>query len=283
MSTAPSASPQTPGGGPPAAPPVKGGGGKALLWIFGGCATIVVLGILVVAGVFFFAMHKAKQAGLDPDLMKKNPVLALAKMGVAGNPDLEMLSSNDDAGTIVVRDKKTGKVATLKFDPEKKSMEVLDENGKATTMRFDSTKNSLVVTDDKGKTATITADNSGLQVNSADGSFKMGAGADKAPDWVPVYPGAAPQATYSASSTTEQTGSYAIETKDSVDKVMSYYAGQLKSAGFNVTNTTTNSNGKTAGMVSGTSEGDKRTVLVMVGSEDTGTKVSVTFHSKKVN
>ncbi len=284
VTPAPSASPQTPtAGGPPAAPPAKGGGGKVFLWIFGGCATIVVLGIVVMAGLFFFGLHKMKQAGLDPELLKKNPVLAMAKMGVAGNPDLEMLSSNDDAGTIVIRDKKTGKVATLKFDPEKKSMEVFDENGKKSSMRFDSSKNSLVVTDDTGKTATITADAQAgnVEVNGPDGNFKMGANAGNAPDWVPVYPGASSKLGMSASSNGEQTGSYSFVTKDAVDKVLAYYESALKSSGMKTSNTISNSNGKIAGIASGTSESDKRTVVVSATGEDEGTRVGVTFSSKQ--
>ena len=33
-----------------------------------------------------FVVNKAKQAGLDPDLIKKNPALAAAKLAVAANP-----------------------------------------------------------------------------------------------------------------------------------------------------------------------------------------------------
>ncbi len=74
------------------------------------------------------------------------------------NPDVETVSSDDSSGTITVRDKKTGKTTTLKFDPEKKTMVVTDENGKEATVR--------VNTDgDKGT----------VEVQSADGTVKFGA------------------------------------------------------------------------------------------------------------
>ena len=98
MSSSPSASPQPPAGGPPAAPPASGGAGKIILWIVGIFAGLVVLVIVAAAAVGFFVIHKAKQAGLDPELMKKNPVLAAVKFSVAANPDVELVSSNDSLG-----------------------------------------------------------------------------------------------------------------------------------------------------------------------------------------
>jgi hypothetical protein len=254
-----------------------------LLWILGGCATIVVLGTLAVGGVIWYGVHKAKQAGLDPELIKKNPVLAAAKLSVAANPDTEMVSSDDSSGTIVVRDKKTGKVSTMKVDPDSKTMTVTDENGKTVTMKLDPNNNRLVLTDDKGKTATITADAQAgnVEIKGPDGNFKMGSSADKAPSWVPVYPGASTQNVFSASSNGEQTGTYAFTTKDAPDRILSFYDSQLKSGGFKTSNTTNTTNGKVSGMVTGTADNDKRTVLVVVGSEDDGTKVSVTFGTKQ--
>ncbi|HKF19959.1 MAG TPA: hypothetical protein VKE93_00240 [Candidatus Angelobacter sp.] len=282
MSSTPAATPQPPSGSPPTAPPAKGSGAKVFLWVLGGCATIVVLGILVVSGLVWYGVHKAKQAGFDPELMKKNPVLAVAKLSVATNPDTEMVSSDDSSGTIVVRDKKTGKVSTMKVDPDKKTMTVTDENGKTVTMKLDPSTNKLVVTDDTGKTATITADAQAgnLEIKGPDGNFKMGANADKAPSWVPVYPGVTPQNNFSASANGEQTGNYSFVTKDAVDKVLAYYESNLKSAGFKTSSTTNNTNGKLSGLVSGTADNDKRTVVVMAGGEDDGTKVNVSFNSK---
>jgi hypothetical protein len=167
----------------------------------------------------FYAMHKVKQAGFDSDLMKKNPGLATAKMAVTMSPDTEIVSSDDNAGTIVVRDKKTGKVVTMKFDPQKKAMVITDENGKTTSL-----------------TTTGEGENAGMEMKSAEGTVKIGSGSDKAPDWVPVYPGSSPQGTFSTSSGTEQTGSYTFVTKDPADKVIAFYGDSLKAAGFAVSN-----------------------------------------------
>jgi hypothetical protein len=296
MSSTPSVSPQPPAGGPPTAPPAKSGIGKIILWIVGIFATLIVLVVVVISSVVYYAAHKFKQ-------FAHNPVYAAARYAVAANPDLETVSSDDSSGTIVVHDKKTGRTSTMKVDPEKKimvvtddqghtvtmkldpsknSLVVTDENGKTASMQVDPSKNSLVVTDAQGKTATITADAQAgsMEVKGPDGNFKMGAGAEKAPSWVPVYPGANPQGNFSASSNGEQTGSSSFATKDAVDKVLAYYDSSLKSSGFKTSSTTNNTNGKVTGMVSGTADNDKRTVLVIASGEDDGTKVSVTFNSK---
>lgn len=259
MSTTPTGGPPTPGAMPAGVPAKKS---NALLWILGGCGTFILLVIICFVGFGFYVAHKAKQAGIDPELMRKNPGLAAAKMAVAGNPDLEMVSSNDSAGTIVVRDKKTGKTSTMRFDMEKKK---------------------LVITDEKGKEATISADTDkgNLEVKTDEGTMKMGSTADAPPDWVPSYPGVSPKNTYSMSDSKEQSGTYVFTTQDSSEKVMSYYADQLKAGGLKVTNTSTTADGKISGMVSGEDASRDRTVLVTVHPDSDGTGVSVTFRAKK--
>jgi hypothetical protein len=274
MSSTPA--PQPAPGGPPATPPPTAGGSKVFLWILGGCATIVVLGILVFVGLGFFAVHKFKQA-------VNNPVMTAAKFMVAANPDLETVSSDDS--TIVVRDRKTGKASTMKVDPEKKIMVVTDENGKTVTMKLDPANNRLVMTDEHGKTATITADTQAgnLEIKAPDGSMKLGSGADKPPGWIPAYPGSTPQGSLSFNNATEQSGSFGFVTSDAPDKVLSYYGNALKSGGFKVTSTTTNTDGKVGGTVSGQNDGQKRSAAFIVSTDNSGTHVSATYSEKKQN
>jgi hypothetical protein len=261
MSTAPS-SPQTPGGTPPA--PQKSSGAKIFLWVAGIVVGLLLISFASCAVIGFYAMHKMKGAGFDSELMKKNPGLATAKMAVALNPDVEIVSSDDNAGTIVVRDKKDGKVVTMKFDPQKKSMVIIDENGKTTSV-----------------TTTGEGANTSMEMKTPEGTMKIGSGSDKAPDWVPVYPGSSPQSTFSSSNGTEQTGSYTFVTKDPADQIISFFGQSLRSAGFTVSNMTSNSDGKIGGMVSGEDKVNKRSVAVSLGTEDDGTHVSVTFSIKQ--
>ena len=259
MSTVPP-NPQTPAGVPPGVPPAaapappKSSGAKVLFWILGIVLGLILIGFASCAVIGFYAMH----------LAKKNPALAGAKMAVAMNPNVEIVSSDDSAGTITVRDKKTGKTTTLKFDPQKKSMVITDETGKTMSM-----------------TTTGEGANAGLEMKSSEGTMKIGASSEKAPDWVPSYPGSSPQNTFSANSNGEQTGSYTFTTSDTAEKVISFYGDALKSGGFTVSNMTTSSEGKTGGMVSGEDKANKRSVVVSIGTENDGTHVSVTFSVKQ--
>jgi hypothetical protein len=259
MSTTPQV-PQPPG--PPSAAPQKGS--KVLFWILGIVVGLILLSFGTCAVVGFYAMHKAKQAGIDTDLMKKNPALATAKMAVTLNPDTELVSSDDNAGTIVVRDKKTGKVVTMKFDPQKKAMVITDEKGNTTSM-----------------TTTGEGTNAGIEMKSSEGTMQIGASSEKAPDWVPAYPGSSPQNTFSASNASEQSGSYMFTTADPVAKVMTFYGDSLKSGGFTVSSMTTTAEGKAGGMVSGEDKSNKRAVVVTLGTETDGTHVNVTFTVKQ--
>ena len=101
-----------------------------------GGIVVLMLGVTAMCGLAgYFIMHKAKQAGLDSGLLSKNPGYAAAKMAATMNPELETVSTDDSSGTITVREKKTGKTTTLKFDAEKKTMVVTDENGKEATVK----------------------------------------------------------------------------------------------------------------------------------------------------
>ena len=47
-----------------------------LVWILAILGVFVVLVIVAVVGIGFFVAHKAKEAGLDSDMVKRNPALA---------------------------------------------------------------------------------------------------------------------------------------------------------------------------------------------------------------
>src|SRR5260370_17990520 len=124
-------------GGPPppggyGAPPPKKG--KTWLWVLGGCFTLIVIGIIGFIVVSYVLVKKAKQvakdSGFDTELIQKKPALAAAKAVIAMNPDLEIVSSDDDKGILTVRNKKTGEVITVRADQASKGKLNFKQNGK---------------------------------------------------------------------------------------------------------------------------------------------------------
>ena len=259
MSTTPSTPPQQPAG----VPPKKS---NVFLWILGIFGGLVVLLVLTGIAGTYFVIHKAKQAGMDSELMQKNPGLAAAKMAITFNPELEIVSSDDSTGTIVVRNKKDGKRVSMKFDPEKKSMVITDEKGNESKITSDGNSANIEVKGDNGTA-----------------KFGAGAGADKAPSWVPVYPGSSPQNTMSVNENGKQSGTFVFTTTDSADKVISFYGQALKSAGLTVTTTTSTSEGKVSGVVNGEDKDSGHAVGVIIGSDNNGVTATVTYSERKAN
>jgi hypothetical protein len=233
-----------------------------LLWVIGG-VVVVMLGITAMCGLGgYFLMKKAKDAGLSTESLQKNPGYALAKLAVTANPELEVISSDDDQGKITVREKNTGKVVSMKFDVEKKSMVVVDENGKETTL-------SIAGDGDKGS----------LTVKSSDGTVKIGGGAgNQMPAWVPVYPGSSPEGTFSASAKEGENNGYHFKTNDGPAKVLDYFQSQLKAAGFTISMA---SNTPSGGMVIGQDAAQNRTLTITVGEAGGGSEVNVMAAEKK--
>src|SRR5579864_2796201 len=100
------------------------------VWIFGGLAVFLFAIMLTCGVVAYMGMRMIKSAGFDSELMRTNPGLAMAKMVTAMNKDYETVSTDDRKGIIVVREKSTGKVMTMKFDPATKQMVVTTDDGK---------------------------------------------------------------------------------------------------------------------------------------------------------
>jgi len=233
-----------------------------LIWILGGIVALMI-GVTAMCGLAgYFIMHKAKQAGFDSGLLTTNPAYAAAKMAATMNRDVDTVSADDSSGTITVRDRKSGKTTTLKFDPDKKTMVVIDENGKEATVK--------VNTDgDKGS----------VEVQSADGNMKFGASASgQMPGWMPVYPGSSPTGTFSTQTKEGSQSSFTFKTQDAAAKVMSYYQDQLKSSGFSINMATNTPQG---GMVMAEDSAKTRSLMITASSSSEGTDVSLTAIEKK--
>jgi len=237
---------------PPGAPPVKKGL-SPLAWVGIGCGIIILLGCVVLGVLGFFAKKQF-------DKFADNPGKAAAELMVKANPDLELVSTDDKAGTMTIKDKKTGDVVTMNFDDIKNGkFQIKTKDG---TANFDanSQDGTVKVTDDKGNS-----------------TFQMGAGANaNLPSWVPAYGNGKTTPGFSASKADEKSGTYTVTTSDSAETVMSFYESKLKDGGFTVNKTSFPGGGN----VTGNSADDKRTFNVMIGNNNGETSAVVTYSEK---
>jgi len=227
-----------------------------IVWILlGVVGFFVLIGFVAMAGIGFLA-HKVAQ----------NPALAITKLVTAANPDIQVLSTDEGANTITLRDKRSGETMTMNFDEVKKGKIVFKGNGQQATIQAHG----------EGQNGT-------LEINSPEGTVKFGAGAAaKTPAWVPSYPGVTTQSTFSMQGGDGSGGSFQFTTKDPAKNVLSFYEQSLKQSGFGITaNITGNTDSASGGMISAEDTATKRNVVVTVGGENGETSVNVLFGTKK--
>lgn len=249
---------------PAAAPPVKKKT-SPLVWVLVAVVGLFILVSVAVVGAGIFVVHKAKQAGLDPDLMKNNPALAVTKMLAAANPDIEVVRVDEGRGLITLREKSSGKTTTVDFEDIKKGrISFTGEGNEAVTFEAEG----------EGKDGTFA-------LKSGKETMQFGAGTDtKIPAWIPAYPGAKVEGRFSRQAADGESGAFGFTTGDSPKQVLSFYNEGLKSAGLKITSQLTQDSGDSPGGMIG-AEGGNRKVGVMVSTEDGNTSVAVTFEVKK--
>lgn len=247
---------------PQGAPQKKGL--SPLAWVGIGCGVVVLIVIVVLVVGSLFVVHKVKEAGFDPALWAKNPAVAASKMIATLNPDLEVVKVDKDAGTITIRNKKTGEVVTVNLDDLKKgkiSFKSLT-TGKEVNIsaQGDEKGGGIKVTDEKGKT-----------------TFSAGAGSSELPDWVPVYPGTVPKVGFSMTQDETKRAAATAETDASVDEVVDFFTKKLEAEGYSVRKIRSTAVDESSGMVMATNDAAKRSVQVGITREDGKTKIAITF------
>jgi hypothetical protein len=227
----------------------------ALVVCMGGCAIAAYMGMSWVG-------NKAKNFAED---MEKNPnaaAVTAVEMMVKFNPDVDVVSSDKSAGTITLRDKKSGKVVTFSAVDIQNGKFSFEEDGKKTTVDFDQ----------QGEGGKLTVD-------SPEGRATYGSGdGASVPSWVPAYPGARQEGFNSLESGSEKSGTFTIHTPDPVDKVVEWFESTLKGEGFEVEKSTLDIAGAVTANLNAKSGG--RGVNIVVSSQEGETQGLVAYTEK---
>lgn len=230
------------------------------VWVGVGCGVLLLLTVLAFVALGVFVFKKGK------DFVKtaeKNPAVAAAKIAAAVNPEIEVVDSDDEAGTVTLRNKKTGETITLNAEDIKKGR--------------------LKFTNEKGEQVTVegSQEQGKVRISSQQGEMVFGEGAGQLPDWVPVYPGAKASGSWQAKSQGEAGGAAVFTTSDPPDRVMAFYERELKSRGFSPSTSRFEQNGKlVGGLLQGkTAQGQQLTVTVTV-EEGGQTNVALAYEVK---
>ena len=247
-------------------PPVPGQKKKmsALGWIAIGCGAIAIIGILALGGAAFIGGRFLKNKAAE---FEKNPTLAAAELVVQANPELEVVESDSDEGTLTIKNTKTGEVVTLNAKDIEEGKLTFETKDGTTTIDGSSAEEGggIKVTDAKGQETT----------------FSAGAGAPRnLPSWVPLYANAKVEGSYDATTAEGRNAMFTVTSSDSVDQLAEFYQSKLEAEGLKVERSSYETDGNKAIMLVGKTDDDKRTVQVTVAANDSQTQAMVNFAEK---
>jgi hypothetical protein len=226
-----------------------------------GCGIVAVIGALVIGALVATGVSFLKKKA-------ENPTLAAAELMVRANPELEVLESDSEKGTLTIKNTKTGEVVTMNAkDIEDGKVTFTTKEGTTTIDGSQSGEGGEVkVTNEKGEEAT----------------FSAGQGAPKnLPSWVPTYSGGTVEGSYDATTTEGRSAMFTVTTDDAVDKVVEFYESQLKGGGLTVQKSSSEADGQKTVILAGTSEDDKRSATVTISTSEGKTQALVNFNEKQ--
>jgi hypothetical protein len=170
------------------APPARRGT-SPFVWIL-----LIILGL--------FALGIVGMIGTGVYLARRGPA-GIARIIQMANPNAEVVSTDDGAGRVTIRDRRTGKTVTMSFDDARHGRFRLEAEG------------------DNGKHAAV----------------QFG-GSVQAPSWVPAYPGSEPRNLVAAEGEGDEGGgeggSFAFTTADPPSRVQAFYEDEGRRAGMEV-------------------------------------------------
>ena len=223
-------------------------------WVAIGCVGLLVLGGIAVGGMFWYGARKVQSLAEDPT--------AAIEMMAALNPDVEVVDKDSDAGTVTIRDKKTGETMTVDMDDLKEGrISFSTDEG---TASFD-------VNQAEGT----------MEIRGADGAVAQFGGSTELPSWVPSYPGATSEGVYTAQDATQESGTFTASTTDSLDDVFAYYRGQLQNGGYKITENRYSSPQGDGAMLVGEAQDGGQTLTFTLQASEGKTQVMGGYTKKK--
>ena len=236
--------------------PVPGKKGLPVLaWIAIGCGGIVVLAGIAFTVLGWLAVGKMKDVASD---FEDNPTKAAAELVVRMNPDLEMVESDDDAGTITVREKSSGKVVTMNYeDIEEGRVSFESEEGRVEiTGQPQGGEGVMTITTDEGET-------------------RIGGGGE-IPDWVPAHPATTTrQSLLRSTGPTGDTGQASFTVDADAGDVAAFYKTALEEGGYTVSVTTYSGDEGSVWVVSGQKDGGS--IIASVNDKEKPVEVAVQY------
>lgn len=230
---------------------------KPLAWIGIGCGVIILIGVIVVLGAGIFVYDKASDFVED---FSENPAAAAAETIVRLNPELDLVESDREGGTITIREKSSGKELTFNYEDI--------EEGR---FSFESSDGERASFDARGEDGV-------LKIETEDGTTTIGATGSgiELPEWLPVYGNVSGEvAGFTSVSNDTATGTVGFETLDDLEKVMEFYEEILTDLGAEVSRGSFSASGTQTMTIGGSSE--THDLQVSGQTSDGTTSINIVF------
>lgn len=232
-----------------------------IAWVGIGCAGLAILSVVVIGGLAFWGIGKAKEIVGDP--------AAAAELIIKMNPELDHVSTDRDAGTITVKNKTSGDVVTLNFDDiQQGRFSIHGEDGEE-VFSVDATESTNGVTIRSGTEGEIT-------IGGA-------ASLDDVPSWVPVYPNTVKSTTAMNRTSPEgkASGMVTFEVTDDIATIAEHYKSVLEKDGYTVDERTVSTGGIASQVIITATHPDDGHSLSIMAGEAAGKRTLVINYGEK--
>ncbi|MEM7480193.1 MAG: hypothetical protein AAF481_03370 [Acidobacteriota bacterium] len=238
-----------------------------LAWVAIGCAGLLIIAaILVTAGGIFVS----KKVGDIASDFEDNPAMAAAQFIVRMDPNLELVESDEAAGTITIRNEKTGEVVTVNLEDV--------QEGRFGWTNEDGATTSFTMAEGSAGGMEVTTQNS----DGTTSEMTLGGGADDSdiPYWVPRYPGAEVASAFATSTNNKVSGIFAQRMNASLEEAEQYYTSELEDLGSTVERSTVSAGGQKIINLKAQGNGRTLTVTLLRQNGEDLTTASITYEGE---
>ncbi len=222
-----------------------------LVWVGIGCAGLVIIGFIAIAGLGLFAAKKVAEVAED---VAKDPAKA-AEWVIKANPELELVETDREAGTMTIRKKDTGETMTVDYSDIREGK--ISFEGDEGSFRVDST---------------------GATIETKEGVTRYGSNPEAVPDWVTLHP-AKTEANVGMTAETPngKSGMVQIKIPEAPAAVADYYVETFGDEGFEVENRINSEGTQGVQVILGLRHADGRKVQLMIVGQDGGSQATLTY------
>jgi hypothetical protein len=171
-----------------------------------------------------------------------------------------MVESDEDAGTITVREKSSGKVVTFNYEDV--------EEGR---ISFETEEGRVEIS---GSTE---GGQGQMTITTPEGQTRIGQGGE-VPDWVPIHPAtSAQEAAYQTAGPSGEAGHVSLTVDAEAEAVVDYYKSALEKEGYEVSVSSFSSSGESVSVVTG--QKGAGNVVASVTEKGGRTQVALQYNS----